>query len=308
MEANTHGFIGAPGAYQIPPELQHGGREFYVCNRSGYTNGSGRTPKSGFPTITRALQAAADSPQNDGTVVHVLAGHNEAVSSADFLSALSTSKNIKIIGHHMPKLRWTATGSTLLMDAEGFEIRGFQLELTDSTADLTVAAPITITGSRCKLIGNLITVSFTAARLCTLGINVSTAADDCEIAWNTITGVTAGTPTDVLKTTAAVLRPNYHHNDIQAATSATTVGPIRFTAAAVEIQVKHNSIIHRLASSTECITGVASLTGVMAYNQLGIQNATGAATAITTPASCALIENYATAPGKAGLIVGTVSG
>lgn len=306
------GFSGSPGAYQIPPIYQHGGRELYVCNRAGVgvgALGNGKTPKTPFSSIVRAIQAAGNAPVADGTIIHVLAGHDEQVTAADFWTAANIPSHLTIIGHSLPKIRWTtAAAAQVLISSIQFALIGFRLEMVDIANDLTVTAPIKITGQRVKMYGNVITVATAAARLCTTAIEVGTGADDCDIGGNIIWGDVSGTPTDVLKITAAVKRLQIHDNNIQAATSAAAVGPIRFTAACLDIDVARNAIKHKLAASTQGITGVASLDGVMRYNAIGIQNATGAATAIGTPANCALIENYATAPGKAGLIIGTVSG
>ena len=98
-------------------------------------------------------------------------------------------------------------------------------------------------------------------------------------------------------------------NTIDCAASATTMGVLAFqTAAATQIAVEYNTIIHRLANSTIAVLGMAGITGSIAYNRIGIMNATGGATAIATVGNAHLTENYGTVPAKTGILIGTVSG
>ena len=302
------GFSGSPGAYQIPPIYQHGGRELYVCNRAGVAPGNGRTPKNPFSTLVRALSYVNSNPLNDGAIIHVLAGHIEAITGADFWTAANIPSHVTIVGHSLPRLTWTtAAAAQVLISSIHFGIIGMRLEMLDIANDLTVTAPLKITGSRFRMFGNVVTVATAAARLCTTAIEVGTGADDCDIGGNVIWGDVLGTPTDVIKVTAAVKRPMIHHNNIQVATSAVGVGPLRFTAAAIDVLVQENKIDNKLASSTAGITGIANLTGVMEYNSIGIEAASGAASAIVTPGNTKLVQNYGATPGKSGILIGTAS-
>lgn len=137
----------------------HGGRELYVCNRTGVRAGDGKTRKAPLSTIAEALNRAANTGYagigtghtGDETRIHVLPGHVESVDAADWASELASS-NVKLIGHQYPVLNWTAAGSTFLLDQPGFEVVGFELNLAGSpaaTTALSVAAPIAVSAARC---------------------------------------------------------------------------------------------------------------------------------------------------------------
>lgn len=246
-----------------------------------------------------------------GDTIFVLPGHVETISTAAFFANLVAGTRIVGLGdeQNRPALTWSATASTWLLNKANVVLENLRLLLAPNAGSVTVTAPITVSAAGVTIRRCYIEVGTTAARACTTAINVAAGADDFRFLGNKVWGATAAIPTDVLLVNAAVNRPVISGNDIQVATSATGEGPITFkTAAAVDIEVTGNNIVHKLASSTVGILGIAGLTGVFKNNMIGIQAATGAATAIATPGNTAMFENYATAPGKAGLIIGTVSG
>ena len=306
------GFNFSDNRGQIPPRLQHGGRDIFVSNRSGVNSGDGRNPRRPLASLIDAANFAANAADvsqtsgnaDDGAVIHVGSMHNEVVSGADWLSAIA-SKNIRIICNDgSAKLRFTATTSQILMDTDGMVLDGLTMEFCDTTADLTVVAPIKVTGARCKILNCNILASSTSARLCTTGIEIATGADDFLAVNNTANGIT-GTPTDFFKVTAAVRRLRMYWNNFQMPMSATTVGPVRFlTAAALDVDIGFNTFVNLTASSTVAFTGMSGLTGSLYRNNCGIQNATGGATAMSLVATCALSENYGSCPGKVGLVIG----
>lgn len=318
------GFAGAAGIYGQQPWNPGFGREFYVCNRSGVTSsnspGFGKTPKAPMSTISYALLRAQNSgisgastaSANDGTVIHVGPGHSESFTTASFWGTSLASNNITIVGHGVgddqPVIKWTNNAATLLFNYSGFRLVGMRLELADSTATTTVAAPITVSKAGCGFIGCLILTGFTAARLCTTAITVAAGADDFMFANNTVHGLVAAASSDILLVKAAVKRTNILNNSIMAAVP-TTEGVVSFTtAAALESVIKGNVLVNLTANSTVALLGMTGVTGVVDGNTLGIQNATGGATAISTPGNWNMAKNQGAVLGKEGIEITPQSG
>lgn len=288
------------GIYIAPSTAQ----VFYVG--AIQTNDKGDLRSRSYATIDQALNACM---HDRGDVIRVRPGYTENIGSAGWANL---KRGVRIegmgTGTLRPTLTWNATASTLALSVANMTIDNMNLFLCPAAGSVTVTAGITITAAGVFLTNNYIKVADSAARLVTTAITVGTGADDCKIIGNEIWGVIAGTPTDCIAVTAAVNRLVISNCKMDVALSATTEGVITFSAAALGVLISYCSIEQLLASSTVAIKGFAGLGGVIEFCSLGIQNATGAATAITTTANLKLVETYAAVPGKAGLICGTVSG
>jgi hypothetical protein len=94
------------------------------------------------------------------------------------------------------------------------------------------------------------------------------------------------------------------------ATNAVGTGVLQFSAAATDALVVGNYMTNNKAASTAALVGFAAATGYIDKNMLGIQAATGGATAIATIGNFVLGQNWGTALGGAGhtaVLIGTAS-
>jgi len=277
---------------------------FYVGAQADGDKGDLRTRS--FATIDQALNACR---HDRGDVIRVRPNYTENISATGWANM---KRGVRIEGMSLgtlrPTLTWNVAGSTLALATANMQLDNLNLFLCPAAGSVTVTAGITITAAGVFITNCYIKMADSAARLVTTGITVGTGADDCKIIGNEIWGVIAGTPTNCIVVTAAVNRLIIGNNKVDMALSATTMGLVSFTAAALGTLITNNTFDQLLASSTVALNGFAGVGGVVEYNSLGIQNATGAATAIGVPGNWKMIQNFATVPGKAGLIVGTVSG
>lgn len=243
--------------------------------------------------------------------IYALPGHVESISAAAFFSNLVSGTRIVGIGDGTvrPTLTWTAAGSTWTLNKANVMVDNLRLILAPTAGSVTVAAPITVSAAGVTIQRCYVEVGTTAARLCTTAITVAAGADDFAFIGNKMWGDVTATPTDGLLVNAAVKRARIIGNDIQVATSATGHGPVAFqTAAAVDSEIKNNYIVHKLASSTVALLGMAGVTGVVADNYLGIQAATGGATAIGTPGNWNMFQNFGGVIAKQGIAITPTSG
>jgi hypothetical protein len=295
-----HDLVTRGGIYVAPSTAQ----VFYVGPTQN--NDKGDLRSRSYSTIDQALNACM---HDRGDVIRVRPGYTENIGSAGWANL---KRGVRIEGMSTgtlrPALTWNATASTLALSVANMTIDNMQLLLCPAAGSVTVTAGITITAAGVNLTNNYIKVADSAARLVTTAITVGTGADDCKIIGNEIWGVIAGTPTDCILVSAAVNRLVISNCKVDVALSATTEGLVTFTAAALGTLISYCSFDQLLASSTVALKGFAGVGGVVEFCSLGIQNATGAGTAINTPGNWKLVETYAAVPGKAGLIVGTVSG
>jgi len=270
------------------------------------TNDKGDLRSRSFATVDQALNACI---HDRGDVVRLRPGYTENISASGWLNC---KRGVRIegmgTGTLRPTLTWNVAGSTLTGLAANMQLDNLNLFLCPGAGTVSVTTAIVITAAGVIISNCQVRMSFSATSLATTGITWGTGADDCLFINNEVWGIIAGTPTNALIISAAILRWKCINNKMGVALSATTVGVISFTAAALDVLISYNSIDQLLANSTVALNGFAGVGGVVEYNGLGIQNATGAATAIGVPGNWKMIQNFATVPGKAGLIVGTVSG
>lgn len=293
-------FVTRGGTYVAPST----GYVFYVGPAQDGDKGDLRSRL--FPTIDAALN---DCRHDRGDLVRVRPGYTETITSAGWVN-LKRGARVEGMGTGTlrPTLTWATAGATLALSVANMQVDNMNLLLCPAAGSVTVTAGITITAAGVWLTNNYIKVADSAARLVTTAITVGAGADDCKIIGNEVWGIIAGTPTDCIAVTSAVNRLIVSDCKMDVALSATTEGVITFSAAALGVLINNCHIEQLLASSTVAIKGFAGCGGQINNCRLGIQNATGAATAITTTANFKLNETYAAVPGKAGLIVGTVSG
>src|SRR5690606_24162744 len=105
--------------------------------------------------VSTLAAAAGRVRSGKGDVVFVLPGFEGDIDAADFLTALVPGTRIIGLGNvnetTAPRLTWTATASSLLLDVANVTIENMVLDWTGID---NVAAPITVSAAGCALIGN----------------------------------------------------------------------------------------------------------------------------------------------------------
>lgn len=221
-----------------------------------------------YPTIEDALSACTTAR---GDKIQVLEGYTANISAADKFSNLGSKTNVEIVGcgsgTFRPALTWTAAAATILMDQNGFKMRGFNLFMagpTGSTTALTVAAPITVSGEGCELTDNFINYGVDADQGVTIGVTTTAAADYMKFNRNRVfSDVTAGS-TLTTSFFYAVGADYLEMTDttIDGATSATTVGVLRFiTTASVGVKITNCNFMNKKAASVHAVTQMAGVLG-----------------------------------------------
>jgi len=217
------------------------------------------------------IQAALDLCRSGrGDVVQLLPGHTETISGADAWSNLGTKTGVTIRGPGFgppATITWATATTTALMDAADFVIdggpnRGIILQMEPTTGSVNVAAPITVSAARCKILNTRQFFGTDANNKVTIGITTTAGADYFEYSGNHAIGATAAECTTFLQIVGADgLR--MFNNVIEGATSAVGVGIVRFaTTASLNIWLENNTYINRKALSTCAVTGLAGVSGV----------------------------------------------
>lgn len=286
-----------------------GGQAWYVCNRSGVKNGMGKTPDAPFKTLAQAL-ASLRNRAHFGDCIYILPGHSQDVSDADWAAATGSAAGFSIVGigsgSSKPKFTWTAATATWLLDTAGVELANLQLFLAGPHAAgsaLTVAAPITVSGDNCRIVGCDIWWGFDADQIVNQGIIVT--GKEFEFIGNRAIAETAAAPTATFMTLTAADRAKIIGNYIRGATSGTTVGVVRgLTTASLDLLVEGNTMMNMLASSAIAFSPLAASTGSFAKNHFFVN----AGILPITASIGAWFENWCCdTAGQTGAKVGTAS-
>lgn len=222
------------------------------------------------PTLNAGL---ARCRSGRGDVVLVMPGHTENISSADQMSSLVAGTRIIGLGYGTlrPAFTWTAAAATFLLDVANASIENCRLFLAGPHAAgtaLTVAAPITVSAAGCAIRDCQIFVGFDADQIVTIGITTTADADDFTFANNDVLGETAAECTTAIQFVGAD-RLKFIGNTVRCATSAVSVGVVRFlTTASTNIQMYDNVLEHKKAASETALTGMAGITGQIDYLHL----------------------------------------
>lgn len=298
------------------PEGARGGiasaKTLYVCSGGGLETGlTGDGTDINYPksTLLGAITALAGRA-NKGDVIYVLPGHTESISAADYFSAGTTASYFSVIGlgngTNRPAFTWTTATSTWLLDTAGVEIVNCRLFLAGAHAAgsaLTVAAPITVSGNNCRIVGCEIFWGFDADQI--VGDGIIVTGDGFEFINNKCLAATAAVPSNTFLTLTGaddcVIRGNW----IEGATDATTRGVVDVeTTECLRMIVENNYISNTLANSTIAFSPLASSTGYVAYNRFFVNSG-------ILPITASLLywyENYiVNGAGEAGALVGTAS-
>lgn len=285
------------------------GKTWYVSAND--PQGDGTAPDKCFATLQACLTALYNyGRSNKGDVVRVLQGHTESISSADYFSGQSTLAGVAIVGEGTgtarPAFTWTAAASTWLMDTANMEISNCQLFLAGAHAAgsaLTVAAPITVSGAGCRIIGNSIYWGYDADQI--VGTGIIWTGTDGTFAYNRAIALVAAQPTETLLRLTAADRINIVGNYIFGPTAGTTVGVIKgLTTASANVNIQDNYLHNILASSTIACSLLAASTGELRNNMCSVESG-------ILPFTASIgrwHQNYCVdAEGLAGALVGTAA-
>jgi len=255
--------------------LKPGGRIAAYVRSTGAQDGEDHFAQSGM--LVSTLNAGlARCRSGQGDIVYVLPGHAENITGADAMSNLVAGTQIVSAGRpgstNNPTLTWTtADTASFLLDVADVSIVGMTLNWA-GVAD--VAAPMTVTGAGCAIVGCHIiaqddAVSFQAEK----GVVVSTGSHNFIFAGNTVlsdsedddANVTGG----IVNVSAAVEGVKIVGNVISYACAGDTVGIIDVTGTVVNLLVADN-LIRQLASNAAFGIILDAGTGWCVRNQIRI--------------------------------------
>src|SRR6185369_1078919 len=291
-----------------------GGPVYWVGNRAGLPASDGSASNKPLSTLFGSSGGIVKINGAIGGTIFVLPGHVESIAACTSLTTLAlaaaTGWNIIGLGNGAlrPTFNWTAAASALLINQAGFWFRNMVFNL-NATAATVVTAAITHSAADCGMDSVDMLPNTSATQLTTTAITAASGATNLTYKDVRIFGETFATnPTDIFTTTAAVDKLTLSHCQFNVALNATTGGAVNLANAPTNVHIEFSTFMNKIASSTVAAKSSASTTGNINDCTLNITNATGAATAWNTPGNLVLKEVYASVPGKAGLIVGTVSG
>lgn len=263
----------------IPPlanYLSPGAKVAAFVDSGGAAAGDfGAIEARGYTTLNEGL-GACRAGSND--VVVVMPGHDENISTADQMSKLKAGTKIVGMGSGglQAKFTWTTATATFLLDVAGVELHNLHLVMADTgNGGVTVAAPITVSGAKCAIVGCDIDISGDANDLVTIGVTTTAAANNFRFHGNKVIGATAAECTTFLQIVGGD-GVEVTDNFISVATSAVAVGAVRvLTTASTNMFIYGNYIANNKASSQEALTLINSCTGFMDKNNLAVlDNAT----------------------------------
>lgn len=282
--ANNNVFANFPGVQEVVGMVisPNGGQVFYV-GTAAQVAALGQAGECIASRVSTTVDKALNQcVTGRGDFVYVLPGYTETVSTADQWSSLGTKTGVSVIGlgtgMNRPKFTYSAAGATILMDQNNFAIRNCIFYMAGDPASstaLTVAAPITVSGAGCAITDCFIHFGVDADQIVTIGVTTTAAADNFDFSRNQCYGATAAECTTFLQVVGAD-NMTFYGNNIQGATSSTTVGVIRFlTTASLAIDFRDSVIQNYKAASVHAVTGMAGLTGSVRECGFGIlDNAT----------------------------------
>lgn len=228
------------------------------------------------PTLAAGLNRVRSGR---GDTVIVLPGHSESVTDATMLSNLIDGTRIIGVGMggNMPVFRWTATAAQWVMDNADVQICGLRLRLEGANG---VVKAIVVTGADNVICGCDIETSSGASNLATIGIEIGSGANRCQVVNNRFRGVAGGVVTDIVKVVSTPDLVRITDNEMFAAGTSAT-GLVHVTAVATNLLIARNIIANLTAASAAGI-GVDNVaaTGIISDNYISTLS-TGAQTGNT---------------------------
>lgn len=299
------------------------GEVIFVCNRAGVVNGDGTQRDRPKPSIADAVVGINTGVPSGAAVIYVLSGHAENVTGSNLFSGSSVNAATAVVipagtriigegfGNARPTLTFTAAASTIALAAANCSVENMILQCAQ-TGSTSTTVGVTVTAAQCMVRGCLFSMGAGTASQLTTGVSLSSAANQFwfldNFAWVT---AGTGTPTNWVATTGTVGASNVviQRNTAFVPLSATTAGFVDVssasgTAPAIWI-ITDNTFVNSTASATVLVKGVASWTGIAAYNNFGGGVTTNmTTTAISTPASLQSFQNFCGSSGKWAIVGG----
>lgn len=256
-------------------------------------------------TLALAVARCASGRQN---IIYVLPGHTESFAVADSLANLVAGTKIIGLGQgrDRPTFTWSAAGSTVLIDVANVAIENCILNLEPGTGTVSVAAAITVSAAGFRLANCFLRVSTDANNKCLIPITTTAAGDYMDILGCCFMGATAGECTTVLRLVGSDFS-RLIGNCIEAATTATAIGVVQFlTTASTSVYFADNVFRNNKASSSQAVTGLASVTGLCVRDfHCILDNLT---TGVVTPADLRFQDcRVSNTTGEAGMLMTVVS-
>jgi hypothetical protein len=296
----------------LPPWIvaPNGARVLYCCSL-GVQNGI-QDDIASMLSLTLG-QAMAQCVANRGDTIIVLPGHVETVTTTPTFLAGVTVVGIGT-GDERPTFNWTTAASQWAVTVANFRIINCIMNWA-ATASTATTKAVTWTGANgwmvdCKVIAG----AAGGAQQATIGLELATGADKFKLYGTKIYAPTDAAVPTLIKLTNAVDQVEIKGCDIDVGMSATTGSLITFTTAPTNIRIgdrlgeyQGNFLRNSIASSTIVLTAIANTTGEADNNIFAIEAASGANTSITVPGNLHMGLNYASVPGKYGILAGTAS-
>jgi hypothetical protein len=261
--------------------------------------GMSGNPDGFFQSIASAV---AGTRAGRGDKIIALQGHTESLAAADAWAFGSTNTDVEIVGMgtgtNRPTLTWTAAGSTLLMDQANIKLRNMRLFLAGAHAAgsaLTVAAPITMSGTGCEISDCDIAYGFDADQI--VGIGITVTGTRCRIDRTRIWAETAAVPTTTALRLTGADWFEMEDTIIVGPGSSTTIGPVQeLTTASLKKYFRRCVFKSTTAVSTVAYTAIA---GTGHFSHCGF--AVGTGTLAITASSAVTCDNTHTFSAASGL-------
>lgn len=307
------------GLYDAPPA-----NIWFVCNRAGVINGDGTSRDKPAASIADAVVKISTTNPTQGDWIIVLSGHAENVTGSNIFSgslvntgSVTIPRGTRIIGEGFgssrPVLTFTAAGATIALANADCTVENIVLQAPQSgTTSVTVG--VSVTAANCMVRQCDWQMGGSTNALIATGIQLSSAATGFKALDNFGYGLGTGTPTAWLATTGTVGPGQVQvlRNNVILTLSSATGGVVDVSSASGTAPANwimgDNNLGNLATNSTVAVKGVAGWTGFLPYNGYGITNATGGASAVSTPGSTWAIQHFGTVQGKTGISVGTASG
>lgn len=232
----------------IPPGYTVKG---YVRSTGIRTSDSAAVQASFYTSVATALAACTSETQQ---IILVLPGHSEAVGTTLFTAAAT---GVKIVGvgdpaeDTAPTLLWSGASSNLAVAAKNTVLAN--LRMVANANDITEG--ITVTGAGFRLLNCYVQGAASSAADFVIFLNISTGADDCLVAGNTMRATPASNAmTNFIKCATVVDDTKIVGNRVFGLATSTTVGPVHVSAASTNMLIAGNMIDNQVASSVGSLT------------------------------------------------------
>lgn len=268
-----------------------------------------------WPSVASVLPLCVAN-RGDRIIVHQ--NHTENIATADAWAFVAGMSIVGLgWGATRPKFTFTASNSTLVLDAAGVSIENCQWHCAGPTGTtaLTVAAPFTISGEGNVLKSNYFQIGIDADQKCAAFAGVS--GDNCIFYNNEISSLAvAAAPTSAIILTGA---DNFifESNFCKSAFGNVATGWIaNTTTASTNIRIVNNFLHNWLANSTHVINLAANsvTTGFIGGNTCRIEKVDSVApigtggTGVDVTLGDGSMANYCiNEANKRGIIIGTAS-